>query len=59
MKNSSTRKVPFYSRSTRNVLLDLPNFSRSINEPSYGSTIIVCFSIFDFLLYLIMNILSF
>lgn len=48
----------FY-RYIRNVLLSVPNFSRSINKSRYSSTIIVCFDILDFLLDLIMNILGF
>jgi len=59
LNNSSARKAPPSSRSIRNVLLNIPNFSRSIDESTYSSTIIICFGILNFLLDPIMNILGF
>lgn len=59
VNNSSACEAPPFSRSIRNFLLDVPNFSISINESSHSSTAVVCFDFLDFLLDLIMNILDF
>jgi len=59
LNNSSARKAPPFSKSIQNVLLDLSNFSKSIDESSHNYTVFVCFDILDFLLDLVMNILDF
>ena len=59
MNNSSTYKAAPSSRGVRNNLLDIPNFSRTIDKSSYSFTAIIYFGFLNFLFDPIINILGF